>query len=106
MPHSFRVIGAGVWGLAFSDYLINNGCDVEIFCRDFNRSNKNLNKLKFQSNLSSYVQPLSSLSNYDCNDAINIIATNSNGFSDLFDTNKIYFSGLKKIAWLTKGIRS
>ena len=104
MPHSFRVIGAGVWGLAFSDYLINNGCDVEIFCRDFNRSNKNLNKLKFQSNLSSYVKPLSSLSNYNCNDAINIIATNSNGFSDLFDSQKIYFSGLNKIAWLTKGL--
>ena len=31
MTTKFRVLGAGVWGLAFSDYLLNLGHTVEIF---------------------------------------------------------------------------
>ena len=34
MQSRFRVIGAGVWGLAFSDYLLKLGHDVEIFRRN------------------------------------------------------------------------
>ena len=34
MTTKFRVLGAGVWGLAFSDHLLNLGHSVEIFRRD------------------------------------------------------------------------
>ena len=30
MTSNFRVLGAGVWGLAFSDYLLKLGHNVEI----------------------------------------------------------------------------
>ena len=36
MTSDFRVLGAGVWGLAFSDYLLKLGHNVEIFCRMIN----------------------------------------------------------------------
>jgi glycerol-3-phosphate dehydrogenase (NAD(P)+) len=104
MQHVFRVIGAGVWGLAFSDYLLKMGHEVEIFCRDTNLAINDRNKFQHHSNLAKHVKPLSNLSKYDCSDAINIIATNSNGFSDLFDAHSLYFNDIKKIVWLTKGL--
>ena len=104
MQHSFRVIGAGVWGLAFSDYLIKKGCKVDIFCRDVSLSSNKLNKFKFHPSLLGYIKPISTLSDYNCNESINIIAVNSNGFSELFDTHEKYFDDLKKVVWLTKGL--
>ena len=45
MTSNFRVLGAGVWGLAFSDYLLKLGHNVEIFCRDTNLSNRDIKGL-------------------------------------------------------------
>ena len=45
MVSKFRVLGAGVWGLAFSDYLLKLGHNVEVFCRDTNLSNKDVTGL-------------------------------------------------------------
>ena len=42
MQSKFRVIGAGVWGLAFSDYLIKLGHDVEIFRRNISLKAENI----------------------------------------------------------------
>ena len=52
MTQKFRVIGAGIWGLAFSDYLFNLGHEVLVFCRDTTLSNKKIEDLKLL-NLSS-----------------------------------------------------
>ena len=42
MTSKFRVLGAGVWGLAFSDYLLKLGHKVEVFRRDTKLSNKDI----------------------------------------------------------------
>ena len=45
MTTKFRVLGAGVWGLAFSDYLLNLGHSVEIFRRDTSLEDKSIQQL-------------------------------------------------------------
>ena len=36
MSTNFRILGAGIWGMAFSDYLAQLGHNIEVFCRDSN----------------------------------------------------------------------
>ena len=45
MKTNFRVLGAGVWGLAFSDYLLNLGHNVEIFKRDISLEAESIQQL-------------------------------------------------------------
>ena len=45
MKTNFRVLGAGVWGLAFSDYLLNLGHNVEIFKRDISLEAERIQQL-------------------------------------------------------------
>jgi len=104
MKSHFRVLGAGVWGLSFSDYLIELGHKVEVFCRDVNLSNKNLNGLNL-SNLSNIdIKPLDALDDYKAQDVINIIATSSKGFDSLLNKHLNYFHGANQLVSLTKGI--
>ena len=42
MQSRFRVIGAGVWGLAFSEYLLKSGHTVEIFRRNVSLESENI----------------------------------------------------------------
>jgi len=104
MKSNFRVLGAGVWGLAFSDYLLELGHNVDVFCRDTSLSNKNLNDIRL-SNLSNIkIKPLDTLQDYKASDAINIIAVNSQGFDKLLSDYINYFDGINELASLTKGI--
>ena len=104
MSHKFRVLGAGVWGLAFSDYLLGLGHDVEVFCRDTNLDNKNLGDIKL-SNLSNiHIKSLDTIEQLKTSQAINIIAVNSKGFETLLSSYKNYFDGMNEIVSLTKGI--
>ena len=104
MTQKFRVLGAGIWGLAFSDYLLNLGHEVLVFCRDTTLSNKKIEDLKLLNLSSNNVQPLNSLKSLDSNDAINIIAVNSKGFDDLLTNYYDYFKSSDKLVSLTKGI--
>ena len=104
MTSNFRVLGAGVWGLAFSDYLLKLGHNVEIFCRDTNLSNKDLTGLKLSHISDNNIKSLDTLNTQKSNDEINIIAVNSKGFSELLNKHKSYFSTLNALVSLTKGL--
>ena len=96
MKPNFRVLGAGIWGLAFSNYLMNLGHNVEVFCRDTNtcnEKNKNIN-----------VKSFNNLNDYDASDAINIMAVNSTGFDAVLKKYKNYFQNSRELISLTKGI--
>ena len=104
MISNFRVIGAGVWGLAFSDYLLKLGHNVEIFCRDTNLGNKNTTGLELSHLSDNNIEPLENLNAQKSNGEINIIAVNSKGFSELLNKHESYFSTLNELVSLTKGL--
>ena len=104
MTSNFRVLGAGVWGLAFSDYLLKLGHNVEIFCRDTNLSNKNISGLKLSHVSDKNLVSLDTLNAQKSNGEINIIAVNSKGFSELLNKHESYFSTLHELVSLTKGL--
>ena len=104
MNSKFRVIGAGIWGLAFSDYLLELGHSVNIFCRDTALDKKNLNEINLSKVTGDNIKPLHALDDFDANDSINILAVNSLGFRDVLEQHNAYFSKCKRIVSLTKGI--
>ena len=104
MTSNFRVLGAGVWGLAFSDYLLKLGHNVDIFCRDTNLSNKNITELELSHVSDKNIKSLDSLNTQKSNGEINIIAVNSKGFSQLLKKHESYFSTLNELISLTKGL--
>ncbi len=104
MKGSFRVLGAGVWGLAFSNHLITLGHDVTIYRRKLTLKKNEKTELSLCGNFEDKILPLSELSLDNGADAINIIASNSQGFADMINKNKQYFSNLQRIVWLTKGL--
>ena len=104
MKSNFRVLGAGVWGLAFSDYLLELGHNVDVFSRDTSLSNKNLNGIPLSNFSNIKIKPLDTLQDYKASDAINIIAVNSQGFDELLSDYINYFDGINELASLTKGI--
>ena len=104
MTSNFRVLGAGVWGLAFSDYLLKLGHNVDIFCRDTNLSNKDITGLELSHVSDNNIKSLDSLNAQKSNGEINIIAVNSKGFSELLKKHESYFSTLNELISLTKGL--
>ncbi|GIR42459.1 MAG: glycerol-3-phosphate dehydrogenase [NAD(P)+] [Ectothiorhodospiraceae bacterium] len=104
MTTKFRVLGAGVWGLAFSDYLLNLGHTVEIFRRDTSLENESIQQLGLKNVSSNHIKSLETLNDQKHDDEINIIAVNSKGFSDLLNNYENYFSRLTELVSLTKGI--
>ena len=103
MGSNFRVLGAGVWGLAFSDYLLELNHNVEVFCRDVDTCNKKLNDLDLSNLSNTDIKQLDRLDDYQASDAINIIATNSKGFDALIAKHLNYFHEAKQLVSLTKG---
>lgn len=110
MTKTFRIFGAGEWGLAIACHLSSNGNIVEIYLRDASkvkkynesRSYKNLN-LSFGTNIS--FNELSNLNLLKSSvDIINIIASSSSGFTDIVSAHNNYFKSCKSIVWLTKGL--
>lgn len=104
MTSNFRVLGAGVWGLAFSDYLLKLGHNVEVFCRDTNLSNKDITGLELSHVSSNNIKSLDNLNAQKSNGEINIIAVNSKGLSELLNKHESYFSTLDTLVSLTKGL--
>lgn len=104
MQLKFRVIGAGVWGLAFSDYLLKLGHDVEIYRRNISLKSENIQKTGLSKIIANHVKPLNTLNDLQHDNEINIIAVNSKGFSDLLNDYENYFSRLTSLISLTKGI--
>ena len=104
MATKFRVLGAGVWGLAFSDYLLNLGHTVEIFRRDTSLNNESIQQLGLKNVSSNNIKSLDTLNDQKLDDEINIVAVNSKGFSDLLNNYEDYFSRLNELVSLTKGI--
>ena len=104
MTTKFRVLGAGVWGLAFSDYLLNLGHTVEIFRRDTSLEDESIQQLGLKNVSSNHIKSLETLNDQKHDNEINIIAVNSKGFSDLLNNYENYFSRLTEIVSLTKGI--
>ncbi len=104
MKYRFRVIGAGVWGLAFSDYLLNLGHNVEIFRRDKSLEAGTIQQIGLKNITSGHIKSLDTLNDLQLDNEINIIAVNSKGFGDLLNTYEQYFSRLTELVSLTKGI--
>ena len=104
MQSRFRVIGAGVWGLAFSDYLLKLGHDVEIYRRNISLKSENIQKIGLSNITPNHINPLDRLNDLQHDNEINIIAVNSKGFSDLLNDYENYFSRLTSLISLTKGI--
>ncbi len=104
MKTNFRVLGAGVWGLALSDYLLELGHNVEIFCRDTNLEKKSIKQLTLSNISSNAIKSLDKIQDHKSTDEINIIAVNSRGFDDILVNNKDYFASLNALVSLTKGI--
>ena len=90
MATKFRVLGAGVWGLAFSDYLLNMGHNVEIFRRDTSLEAESIQQLELKNVTSNHVKSMDALNNQKLDNAINIIAVNSKGFSVLLNNYERY----------------
>ena len=104
MTTKFRVLGAGVWGLAFSDYLLNLGHGVEIFRRDISLEDESIQQLGLKNVSSNHIKSLDTLDDQKIDDQINIVAVNSKGFSNLLNNYEKYFSRLSELVSLTKGI--
>tara|TARA_A100001035_G_scaffold214311_1_gene174126 strand:+ start:28 stop:1044 length:1017 start_codon:yes stop_codon:yes gene_type:complete len=104
MTTKFRVLGAGVWGLAFSDYLLNLGHSVEIFRRDTSLEDVSIQQLGLKNVSSNHIKSLETLNDQKLDEEINIVAVNSKGFSDLLNKYKNYFGRLNELVSLTKGI--
>ena len=78
MKTNFRVLGAGVWGLAFSDYLLNLGHNVEIFKRDISLEAERIQQLGLKHVTRNHIKSLDTLSDQKINNEINIIAAGKN----------------------------
>lgn len=104
MATKFRVLGAGVWGLAFSDYLLNLGHTVEIFRRNTSLEDKSIQQLGLKNVSSNHIKSLDTLNDQQLDDEVNIVAVNSKGFGDLLNNYEEYFSRLNELVSLTKGI--
>nr|AAY90015.1 predicted GpsA [uncultured bacterium BAC13K9BAC] len=104
MTSEFRVLGAGVWGLAFSDYLLNLGHNVEIFRRDTSLESIGIQQLGLKHIKSKHIKSLDTLNDQKSGNEINIVAVNSQGFSDLLNNYESYFSRVTELVSLTKGI--
>ena len=104
MTTKFRVLGAGVWGLAFSDYLLNLGHSVEIFRRNTSLEDESIQQLGLKNVSSNHIKSLDTLDDQKIDDEINIVAVNSKGFSDLLNNYENYFTRLNELVSLTKGI--
>ena len=110
MIKTFRIFGAGEWGLAVANHLSCLDNKVEVFLRNDNKVNeysksffcKNLN-LSFNKNIIfRSLEDLSHLSNSE--DNLNMIASSSSGFSDIINSYNTYFKSCESIIWLTKGL--
>jgi glycerol-3-phosphate dehydrogenase len=110
MIKTFRIFGAGEWGLAVANHLSCLNNQVEVFLRDDNKVNeyneslfyKGLN-LSFNKNI--IFRKLTDLNHLSSNgDNFNIIASSSSGFTDIISTYNIYFKSCESIIWLTKGL--
>tara|TARA_A100001388_G_scaffold145537_1_gene107987 strand:+ start:381 stop:1391 length:1011 start_codon:yes stop_codon:yes gene_type:complete len=104
MTTKFRVLGAGVWGLAFSDYLLSLGHTVEIFRRDTSLEDKSIQQLGLKNVSSNHIKSLETLNDQKHDNEINVIAVNSKGFGDLLNNHENYFGRLTEVVSLTKGI--
>ena len=104
MTTKFRVLGAGVWGLAFSDYLLDLGHNVEIFRRDTSLEDERIQQLGLKNISSNHIKSLETLNDQIHDNEINIIAVTSTGFGDLLNNHENYFSRLTELISLTKGI--
>lgn len=104
MKSKFRVIGAGVWGLAFSDYLLELGHSVDVFLRDTALNKKNLDGIKLSKLSTENIKHLNLLNDFDAKDSINILAVNSLGFRDIIEQYTSYFAKSDVMVSLTKGI--
>ena len=71
MTSNFRVLGAGVWGLAFSDYLLNLGHSVEIFRRDTSLEADSIKKLGLKNVSSNHIKSLETLNDQKYDNEIN-----------------------------------
>ena len=110
MIKTFRIFGAGEWGLAVANHLSCLDNKVEVFFRNDNKVNeynkslfcKNLN-LSFNKNIVfRSLEELNHLSNSE--DNFNMIASSSSGFSDIINSYNTYFKSCESIIWLTKGL--
>ena len=107
---TFRIFGAGEWGLAVANHLSCLGHNVEIFLRNDNKISE-FNKLRAYKDLGlSFSQNvifnnLSDLNTLSSNkDIFNIIASSSSGFADIINSYRVYFKSCKSVVWLTKGL--
>ena len=110
MIRTFRIFGAGEWGLAVANHLSCLGNNVEIFLRDGNKINefsaqrayKDLD-ISFNKNIIFY--NFSDLNILPENkNTFNIIASSSSGFSGIINSYQEYFKSCESILWLTKGL--
>ena len=110
MIKTFRIFGAGEWGLAVANHLSLLDNKVEVFLRDndkineYNRSlsYKNLS-LSFNRNIT--FRKFEDLNHLSSNgDNFNIIASSSSGFTDIINSYNDYFKSCDSIIWLTKGL--
>ena len=110
MIKTFRIFGAGEWGLAVANHLSCLDNKVEVFLRNDNKV-KEYNKSFFYKNLNlsfskniifRSLEDLNHLSNSE--DNLNMIASSSSGFSDIINSYNTYFKSCESIIWLTKGL--
>ena len=110
MIKTFRIFGAGEWGLAVANHLSCLDNKVEVFLRNDNKIDeynksffcKNLN-LSFNKNI--IFRKLTDLDHLsDSENNFNIIASSSPGFADIIDNYNVYFKSCESIIWLTKGL--
>ena len=110
MIKTFRIFGAGEWGLAVANHLSLLDNKVEVFLRDDNKLNKyneslfykDLN-LSFNKNI--IFRKLTDLDHLsDSENNFNIIASSSSGFTDIINSYNTYFKSCESIIWLTKGL--
>ena len=73
MATKFRVLGAGVWGLAFSDYLLNLGHTVEIFRRDVSIENESIQQLGLKNISSNHIKSLETLNDQKLDEEIKFL---------------------------------
>ena len=109
MTHTYRILGAGEWGIAVGHHLARLGSKVEIYGRkgktfDRFKESRLLEKLNLTLHHNvSHIDQLSSLRDFE-NDCINIISTSSTGFFDLVRSKKNYLKLFDEVVWLTKGL--
>ena len=110
MTLKFRILGSGEWGLAIANHLSKNNYPVEIFGRskdkiDFLKQHRKCKSLGIQFKDNVTFDHLNNILNKPFSiDTHNIIATSSNGFSNLIEENKNYLSQYSSFIWLTKGL--